>query len=100
MASEGRCRVCQRVLIAFAIAASTMPSRTAAAQCRDGSQRRPDGSCASAPAVIAIDPNRLAILPFRISGAIPALAHLREGIAELLPVHFNGVTGIESICWF
>ena len=97
MASEGRCRVCQRVLIAFAIAASTMPSRTAAAQCRDGSQRRPDGSCASAPAVIAIDPNRLAILPFRISGAIPALAHLREGIAELLPVHFNGVTGIESI---
>jgi hypothetical protein len=72
--------------------------RPAAAQiCPDGSRRSPDGRCGKAPSAPPVDPNRLAVLPFRVTGEIPALAHLREGLAELLPAHFNGGAGIEAI---
>jgi tetratricopeptide (TPR) repeat protein/TolB-like protein len=45
---------------------------------------------ARAPAPAAPDPNRIAILPFRVSGADPSLAYLQDGMVDLLAAEFNG----------
>jgi hypothetical protein len=67
--------------------------RMASAQCPDGSA----APCGPKPgATRAVDANRIAILPFRVSGA-PELAFLREGLVELLSAHFNGEVGPQSV---
>jgi DNA-binding SARP family transcriptional activator/tetratricopeptide (TPR) repeat protein/TolB-like protein len=43
------------------------------------------------------DADRIAILPFRTSGADPALAFLRDGLTELLSLQFTGDVGPVAI---
>jgi serine/threonine-protein kinase len=44
-----------------------------------------------------LDPDVVAILPFRTSGADPALAYLHDGLAELLPGEFTGEGGPRAV---
>jgi tetratricopeptide (TPR) repeat protein len=48
----------------------------------------------AAPRAPTLDPNRIAILPFRVTGADTALA---EGMAELLAVEFTGEGGPQAV---
>lgn len=70
----------------------------AAAQCPDGSLQV-NGRCGgqAARALPPIDPNRLAILPFRTSGADRQLGYLRDGMVELLTAGFNGEVGPTAV---
>ena len=49
------------------------------------------------PTPEAVDPNLVAVFPFRVSGADPALAYLREGMVELLAVKLTGEAGPRSV---
>jgi tetratricopeptide (TPR) repeat protein len=49
------------------------------------------------PAAAPPDPNLVAVFPFRVTGAGPALAHLREGMVELLAVKLTGEGGARAI---
>lgn len=74
------------VLLVF-LAATARP---VLAQCPDGSPppcARPSAARAAAP---AIDPNRIAILPFRVTAADTLLS---EGFAELVAAEFTGESG-------
>jgi eukaryotic-like serine/threonine-protein kinase len=44
-----------------------------------------------------VNPNLVAVFPFRVSGADPALAYLREGMVELLAVKLTGDGGPRSV---
>ena len=45
----------------------------------------------------ALDPNVVAVLPFRVTGADPALGYLREGMVELLAVKLTGEGGPRAV---
>ena len=47
--------------------------------------------------VAAVDPRAVAIFPFRVSGAEPSLAYLREGVVELLAVKLTGEGGPRAV---
>ena len=65
--------------------------RVLAAQCPEGTPPPCRGANAPARAALpAPDPNRIAILPFRVTGADSTLG---EGIAELLSAEFTGESG-------
>src|SRR5437016_2677523 len=84
-------RRCARMLMAAVVIAAA--PATAAAQCADGTPP-PCGGGRAAP---RLDRNRIAILPFRVSGADHALEFLRNGLAELLPAEFNGDVGPVAV---
>jgi DNA-binding SARP family transcriptional activator len=44
-----------------------------------------------------LDPNRIAVVPVRTSGADPALAYLRNGFVELLSLEFGGDVGPVAV---
>ena len=44
-------------------------------------------------ALTPVDPQRVAVLPFRVSGADPSLAYLREGMVDLLAAKLTGEGG-------
>ncbi|MFN2399337.1 MAG: protein kinase [Gemmatimonadaceae bacterium] len=44
-------------------------------------------------AAAAVDPNVIAVVPFRVSGADESLAYLREGMIDLLAAKFTGEGG-------
>jgi eukaryotic-like serine/threonine-protein kinase len=46
---------------------------------------------------MALDPNLVAVFPFRVSGADPSLAYLREGMVELLAVKLTGDAGPRAV---
>lgn len=65
----------------------------AAAQCPDGGP--PPCRAAAAPArAVTVDPNRVAVLPFRVTTADSLLG---EGFAELLAPEFTGEGGPRSV---
>ena len=45
----------------------------------------------------ALNPNVVVILPFRVTGADPALGYLREGMVELLAVKLTGEGGPRAV---
>lgn len=93
MASDGLTRcVCACIALVSLLAA-----RGAAGQCTDGTQRRRDGGCGAPVAAPKLDPTRIAVLPFRTTGADPALAYLGNGLMELLSAQFNGAVGPEAV---
>ncbi len=69
---------------------SVHPSIRLSAQCPDGSPP----PCQRSPATVrvAMDPNAVAILPFRVSGPADA-QYLREGMLDLLNVALDGLGG-------
>lgn len=72
-------------------------SATIFALTRDATPKCTDGpSCVSTGAKHT-NPNLIAILPFRISGADPSLAYLQDGMAELLSAEFTGDGGANSV---
>jgi tetratricopeptide (TPR) repeat protein len=80
-----------RALALLLVQLAVVPSRRLAAQCPDGSA--PPCAPARTPAPrIAIDPNAIAILPFRVSGP-PEAQYLREGMVDLLNVGLDGFAG-------
>jgi tetratricopeptide (TPR) repeat protein len=60
------------------------------AQCPDGSA--PPCRAAARPTTGAVDPDAIAILPFRVSGP-PEAHYLREGMVDLLNVGLDGFAG-------
>ena len=44
-----------------------------------------------------VDPGRVAIFPFRVGGASPALAYLEEGMVDLLAARLSGETGPGAV---
>ena len=44
-----------------------------------------------------LDPNRIAVLPFRTSGADSSLAALHDGLVELLSIEFTGDVGPTAV---
>jgi TolB-like protein len=53
-------------------------------------------STRQAPAA-ALDPGVVAILPFRVGGADPEVAYLREGMMDLLAQMFTGDRGLRAV---
>lgn len=52
---------------------------------------------ASASSLPAPDPNVVAVLPFRVAGAEPALDYLREGMLDLLAAKLTGEGGPRAV---
>ena len=69
----------------------TLASWRLSAQCPDGTPP-PCRVTTATPARVAIDPNAVAILPFRVSGP-PEAQYLREGMLDLLNVALDGFAG-------
>jgi serine/threonine-protein kinase len=46
---------------------------------------------------VSLDPHAVAVSPFRVSGADPSLAYLREGVVELLAVKLTGEGGPRAV---
>lgn len=55
------------------------------------------GSASCTAAAKQTNPNLIAILPFRTSGADASLAYLQDGMAELLSAEFTGDGGANSV---
>jgi eukaryotic-like serine/threonine-protein kinase len=49
------------------------------------------------PPAVGADPGLVAVLPFRVAGAAPALGYLREGIVDLLAVKLTGEGGPRAL---
>jgi eukaryotic-like serine/threonine-protein kinase len=49
------------------------------------------------PQAEGVDPGLIAVLPFRVAGAAPALDYLREGIVDLLAVKLTGEGGPRAL---
>ena len=47
--------------------------------------------------VARVDPNLIAVLPFRVAGADPALDYLREGMVDLLAINLTGAGGPRAL---
>jgi hypothetical protein len=79
------------------VAALILLARPAVAQCPDGSAP----PCAPPPerraALRTLDLNLIAILPFRVAGADPALAYLHEGMVDLLGAVLSGEGGPRAM---
>ena len=43
-----------------------------------------------------LDPNLVAIVPFRVNGAVPALGYLREGVVDLVAARLTGEGGARA----
>ena len=52
---------------------------------------------ARAPAAAATDPMVIAIVPFRVVGAAPALHYLREGMLDLFAAKLTGDGGVRAV---
>ena len=50
----------------------------------------------SGPAARTLDPNLVAVLPFRVAGADPAVQYLRQGMLDLLQAKLTGEGGPRS----
>ena len=81
-----------RMIIAV-ILLTARPLDRLSAQCPDGS---PPPCGRSGPPRVAVDPNAVAILPFRVSGPADA-QYLREGMLDLLNVALDGFAGWRVI---
>jgi serine/threonine-protein kinase len=46
---------------------------------------------------VTLDPNVVAVLPFRVSGADSSLGYLREGMLDLLATKLSGTTGMRTV---
>jgi tetratricopeptide (TPR) repeat protein len=81
------------------VAALILLARPAVAQCPDGSAPpcAPPPERHAAPPSRALDPNLIAVLPFRVTGANPALAYLHEGMVELLGAILTGDGGPRAV---
>ncbi len=80
-----------RRLVGVVVLLSAGPTvRSSAGQCPDGGA--PPCRRAAAPTRAAIDPDALAVLPFRVSGPAEA-QYLREGMVDLLNIALDGVAG-------
>jgi len=79
-----------RRLVPVTILLSLSPPVHLSAQCPDGSP--PPCRRTAVAARVAIDPNAVAILPFRVSGP-PEAQYLREGMLDLLNVALDGFAG-------
>lgn len=81
------------VLLTVLLSGATVPRSLGASafQCPDGAPP-PCGPPRAPP-----DRNVIAILPFRVSGADPALAYLANGMPELLAGEFDGEGGPAAI---
>jgi tetratricopeptide (TPR) repeat protein len=44
----------------------------------------------------ALDPNLVAVVPFRVKGAVPALGYLREGMIDLVATRMTGEGGTRA----
>jgi tetratricopeptide (TPR) repeat protein len=44
----------------------------------------------------ALDPNLVAVVPFRVKGAVPALGYLREGMVDLVAARLTGEGGARA----
>ena len=44
----------------------------------------------------ALDPNLVAVVPFRVKGAVPALGYLREGMIDLVAARLTGEGGARA----
>jgi hypothetical protein len=80
-----------RIRSAGAVAGLCLAAHALAAQCPDG---RSAETCARRR---AIDANVIAIFPFRVRGADPSLAVLRDGMPELLAAMFTGEGGPRAL---
>jgi Tetratricopeptide repeat len=86
----------RRMVVHMAVLLSAYPAIPPSAlhaQCPDGS---PPPCARSAAPRVAIDPNAVAILPFRVSGP-PEAQYLREGMLDLLNVALDGFAGWRVI---
>jgi tetratricopeptide (TPR) repeat protein len=88
MASDMRRRAALVLVLMCAV-------RDVNAQCADGTLAN-KGQCGGPPIVRTVDPNRVAILPFRATGD-PALTHIGKGLADLLAAEFNGEVGPVAV---
>ena len=52
-------------------------------------------SCGRSPR-LALDPNLVAVVPFRVRGAAPALGYLREGMIDLVAARLTGEGGARA----
>ena len=86
-------RMKRRTILFGAVVLSVQPMFPLAAQCPDGS---PPPCTRSAAPRVAVDPNAVAILPFRVSGP-PEAQYLREGMLDLLNVALDGFAGWRVI---
>ena len=50
----------------------------------------------AAPEAVALDPNLVAVVPFRVRGAAPALGYLREGMIDLVAARLTGEGGARA----
>jgi TPR repeat protein len=81
--------------ISLALLLAVMPSgRLAVWQCPDGA---PPPCARPAPIATRIDTGRIAILPFRTTGAAATLQSLRDGMVELLAAEFTGEVGPRAV---
>jgi tetratricopeptide (TPR) repeat protein len=78
------------MVLVFTAMLSAYPAIRLVAQCPDGSP--PPCQRSAAAARVTIDPNAVAILPFRVSGPADA-QYLREGMLDLLNVALDGLAG-------
>jgi tetratricopeptide (TPR) repeat protein len=46
---------------------------------------------------VVLDPNVVAVLPFRVAGADPSVEYLREGMVDLLAAKLTGEGGLRSV---
>ncbi len=86
----------RRLVIRLAVLLSAFPAirpSALSAQCPDGS---PPPCQRSAATRVVIDPNAVAILPFRVSGP-PESQYLGEGMLDLLNVALDGFAGWRVI---
>jgi serine/threonine-protein kinase len=44
-----------------------------------------------------LDPNLVAVVPFRVKGAVPALGYLREGVVDLVAARLTGEGGARAV---
>ena len=49
------------------------------------------------PPPLAVDPARIAVAPFRVSAADPALGYLREGMVDLLATKLGGTQAVHPV---
>ncbi len=62
-----------------------------------GFRGRPENSTPVAVEAATLDPNLVAVLPFRVSGADPEVAFLREGMVDVLAQTLTGEGGPRAV---
>ena len=82
-----------RLLHVLSAAGVALYAGIVSAQCPDGTPP----PCVGMRTPTPTDPNVIAILPFRVSGADRSLAYLRDGLVELLAAEFTGEGGPRAV---